>query len=196
MLSKRLKSARIRAGYSMRQLSDRLGGLVSYNAIKKYEDGVMVPSAPVLVALAEVLNVSVAYFNRPVRVNIENVEFRKKTSLQQRQIGVIVENTRDVLERYIEAEELLGIDSKFDNPIKGQKIKSAVDVELAVQSVQSHWKLGTNPIPNVIEMLEEKEVKVLEFEASSSFDGLSTMVQHYPVVVLNRTFTVERKRFT
>ena len=37
IVAKRIKSARTLAGLSLRELSEKLEGLVSYNAISKYE---------------------------------------------------------------------------------------------------------------------------------------------------------------
>lgn len=192
----RLKSARRRAGLSLRQLSEALNGLVSYNAIKKYEDGKMLPENEVLIALAQVLDVRVDYFSRPVKIQIAEVEFRKKSKLGKKQIEAIVQQTRDKLERYVEAEQLLGLSAIFHNPVKNREIATVEEVEEAAEETLNSWELGKNPIPNVIEMLEEKGVKVLEFSAPDKFDGLSTFVSSYPVMVLNKNFENERKRFT
>ena len=44
IVAKRIKSARGLAGLSLRELSEKLDGLVSYNAISKYEkDSTLIP---------------------------------------------------------------------------------------------------------------------------------------------------------
>ena len=192
----RLRSARKLAGWSLRELSEQMGQLVSYNAIKKYEDGKMMPEPSVMLALAEALKVKVAYFSRPVRFELGDIEFRKKTSLRVKQIDQIKAQTRDLLERYVEVEEILDIQTAFNHPLTHQHITNEVDVEQAAETLRESWKIGENPIPNVIEMMEEKEVKVLEIDASEKFDGLSTFVSHIPVTILNGNFPSERKRFT
>lgn len=59
------------------------------------------------------------------------------------------------------------------------------------------WSIGTDGIVNVISLLEEHGVKVMEIDAPPSFDGLSSLVNDaYPVIVLNKSFCPERKRFT
>jgi Zn-dependent peptidase ImmA (M78 family) len=45
-------------------------------------------------------------------------------------------------------------------------------------------------------MLEDNGVRVIEMEAPEEFDGLSTYVGNIPVVVINKNYSVERKRFT
>ena len=50
---------------------------------------------------------------------------------------------------------------------------------------------------NVIDLLETNGIKVLEIDGSDGFDGLSSVVNDlYPVIVLNKNFPSERKRFT
>lgn len=50
---------------------------------------------------------------------------------------------------------------------------------------------------NVIGLLEEHGIKVMEIDALGFFDGLSSMVNDvYPVIVLNKNFCSEHKRFT
>ncbi len=97
----------------------------------------------------------------------------------------------------MQAENLLGISKKFNNPISRKQIKEVGRAEKMAEIVRSEWGLGINPISNVIEMLEEHGVKVIEVEASDKFDGLSTYVDdEIPIVVINENFPVERKRFT
>lgn len=57
LFGQRIKSARIMAGLSLRELSNLLEGQVSHNAISKYERGEMLPDSKILIALAKVLNV-------------------------------------------------------------------------------------------------------------------------------------------
>src|SRR5512137_913406 len=54
----RLRAARKMAGLSMEDLSAKLGGLVTKQAIGKYETGQMMPSPEVLEKLVEVLNIA------------------------------------------------------------------------------------------------------------------------------------------
>ena len=81
IIAKRIKSARNLAGFSLRELSARMDGIVSHNAIKKYEAGVMMPDSKVLLALSNALNVKTDYFFKPYEINIDSIEFRKKSKL-------------------------------------------------------------------------------------------------------------------
>ena len=192
----RLRSARKQIGYSRKKLSEELGELVSSNLIKQFEDGKKQPSSNVLLALSEALKVKIDYFSRPIRFELGDIEFRKKASLGKKQIESIKGKTLDLLERYVEVERLANIESTFQNPLSENIIQSEKDVEAAAEQLRESWELGTNAIPNVVQMLEEHEVKVLEIDGPIKFDGLSTFVQNIPVTLLNQSFPVERKRFT
>jgi transcriptional regulator with XRE-family HTH domain len=196
-ISKRIKSARTLARLSLRELSDKMEGAVSHAAIKKYEDGLMVPDSKVIVALSKALNVKSDYFFRPYCVEIESVEFRKKGKLAVKEINSIKEEVTDTIERYIELEQFLNIDSNFKNPIANITIVNGHDIENAVNQLLTSWRIGFNALPNVIELLEDKEVRVIEIEANEDFDGLSGWAnKNIPVIVINKNYPIERKRFT
>ncbi len=196
-IGSRIKSARILAGLSLRELSDALNGIVSHSAISKYEKGEMMPDSKVLIALSKTLNVKTDYFLKPQTVVIGNIEFRKKSSLTVKKVNSIKENIKDNIERYIELESFLNFDNAFKNPIKEIAILNFEDIENAVQVLLHKWDLGTNAIPNVIEILEDKDIKVVEIDADDKFDGLSGWAnQIIPIIVVNKNFSVERKRFT
>jgi len=196
-IGNRIKSARLLAGLSLRELANALDGIVSHNAISKYEKGEMMPDSKILIALSKALDVKTDYFLRPQTVEISNIEFRKKSSLTIKKTNAIKENIKDNIERYIELETFLNFENTFINPIKNVIIEKAEDVEKAVEQLLHKWDLGFNALPNVIEILEDKDIKVVEIDADEKFDGLSGRAnQEIPIIVINKNFTVERKRFT
>jgi Zn-dependent peptidase ImmA (M78 family) len=65
--------------------------------------------------------------------------------------------------------------------------------------LRKEWNLGYDPIPDVVDMLEDKGYKVVEIEAPDSFDGLKADMGNHRVVVLRKSSKNEdivRKRFT
>lgn len=194
---KRLKSARLLNSLSLKGLSEKMGGLVSHNAIHKYEKGEMLPNSQVLIRLAEALEIKPDYFFRPFQYEIEQIEFRKKSRLGARQVAAIQEQVRDRTERYLAIERFLNIQPAFVNPLSERIICEGEQVEEAVEYLREAWQLGLNAFPSVVDMLEDKEVKVIELKADNGFDGLSGWANsQIPVIVLNQEFTLERKRFT
>lgn len=194
---KRLKSARLLAGLSQDKLVERMNGLISKNAISKYEKGVMLPDSKVLLALSKALNVKPDYFFRTYSISIDHIEFRKKSKLGIKKINSIKEEVMDIIQRYLELEQFLDIETEFHNPLSAIKISSSSDVEQAVSELLQKWKLGLNALPNVIELLEDQEIKVIEIDTPEAFDGFSGWAdKKYPLIVLNSAYGLERKRLT
>lgn len=197
LFAKRLKRARTMSNLSQDELVRKMHNRVSKNAISKYEKGIMMPSSEVLLAICNALNLKLDYFFKEDNVSIDNVEFRKASKLGKKQLDSINEIVIDQVSNYLDLELALDIQSEFHNPLSDILIKTSEDVEFAAQKLAEHWNLGMNAFPNVIDLLEDKEVKVIEIDAPAEFDGFSGFANgKYPVIVINNTFNVERLRLT
>lgn len=193
----RLKQARVMKCLSMDALCERTGNALSKQSISKYESGKMMPDSKSLIALANALGVAVDYFFRPLTVSIENIEFRKKARLNAKQIASIKEIVKDKVERYIEIETINGLAPEFGWSYSNILVQDENDVYTIAARIKNEWGLGEDGINNLIEILEENNIKVVEIDAPKSFDGLSGFInEKNPIVVLNKNFDVERKRFT
>jgi len=193
---KRLEQARKMRGLSLRALADQMQGAVTYASLHKYETGQMLPGSAALIAIASALRQSVDYFFRPPTVELAKIEFRKRAQLLVKQKAEVQERARDFFERYLEVESLLGLETGFENPLAGLTIRKPEDIESAANKLRDAWKLGLSPLANVLELLEDHQIKVYELEAPDKFDGLSGWAGKIPVVVVNRLFPADRKRFT
>ncbi|MBK8623980.1 MAG: ImmA/IrrE family metallo-endopeptidase [Saprospiraceae bacterium] len=198
LISKRIKSARLLARMSLRELSDAMKDTaVSHNAIQKYENAEMMPDSKVLLSLSNALGVKADYFFMPYNVEVSKIEFRKSSKLSIKDIGALKEEVRDTVSRYLELENYLDISSSFQNPIAEINIQTDEDVEKAVNQLLSDWQVGINALPNVIDLLEDKEIKVVEIDAPEGFDGFSGWANtNIPLIVISKNYSVERKRFT
>lgn len=193
----RLKTARILRGYSRKQLIDALG--VSKQMISKYENGISLPDGPNLIALANLLKVKPDYFFTPSSVSFDKIEFRKKAKTPKKKMESIKINILNQMENYLQIEDILSLQSEFNNPLKGNKILQNGDVEKYALELREKWNIGSDPINNVIALLEANEIKVVEIDEDSgtSFDGLSVFVNDkFPAIVVNKNYDIERKRFT
>jgi Zn-dependent peptidase ImmA (M78 family)/DNA-binding XRE family transcriptional regulator len=197
---RRLAGARKMSGLSFRALSDRLKKAVSYQTLSNWEKGKggELPAMPVLRDLASALNVRLDYFFEPIRAEIARPEFRKrKSKLKVKEEGALLEQAQVGLDRYLELEEIAGASTAVVNPLKGIEVKVSEDAENAARHVREAWNLGGNPIPQVVEMLEERGVRVLEAEAPESFDGLAAWAGDIPFMLVNRNVKDScRLRFT
>lgn len=193
----RLKNARIMQGLSMDDLCNKLNNIVSKQSISKYESGKAMPNSTKLIAIANALNVKIDYFFRPNSTSLDNIEFRKKAKLNTRDLSSIKEIIRDKVERYIEAENICGLSSDFTTDFSNDIVKNKNDILLLTTRLKEIWQLGEDGINNLIEILEENKIKVIEIEAPNCFDGLSGFIGNKkPIIVLNKSYNSERKRFT
>ncbi|WP_428655021.1 helix-turn-helix domain-containing protein [Runella sp.] len=197
-LSERLAAARRMSGLSLQELSDRMGNAVSRQAIHQFEQGKAKPESDTLLLLAKALGVRLDYFYRDIAatVTLEKIEYRKKQKLTKAEETAIHEKAKDVLERYFELENLVDAQLIFESPLENVIIHTQNDIEDMAELIRQKWQLGMKPIPSVIEMLEEKGIKVLEIDASESFQGLCANANGSLVVVINQNDDDVRKRFT
>ncbi len=199
----KLVSARKMAGMSLQDLETKLEKVVSRQALHKYEQGKMKPDSKVLLALANALGIPADYFYSVPTINVElkNVDYRKYTTkISKTEQIAIEEKAKEYCERYLELEHLISPQEKSEYFNYDKVIYTADDAEAAAKELRSKWKLGYDPIPDVVEMLEDKGYKVIELEAPDGFDGMKADVGNHKIIVLKKSKKpgedVVRKRFT
>ncbi len=199
----KLVSARKMAGMSLQDLEDNLGKVVSRQALHKYEQGKMKPDSQVLIALSRVLNVPVDFFYSipSVQIELKNISYRKYSSkISKTEQLSVEEKVKENCERYLELEHLINPSEKPEYFVYDKVIENADDAENAANKLREKWSLGYDPIPDVVEMLEDKGYKVIELEAPDGFDGMKADVDGKKIIVLKKSMKpgedVVRKRFT
>lgn len=203
MIGNRLRLARSAASLSLRELAKKIGNRVTAQAIGKYERNESMPSSGVLIALADALGVSVDYLVSDREIVLEAVEFRRKTGASRKEESRIEANVLHLLERYLMVEELLRLPSvEWNRPREAPYpvVRDVSEADRAARSLRDHWSLGSDPLPDLFELLEEQGIKVLAVE-SKEIDGLTARVRRagkspVPVIVVNRDDWLERQRFT
>ena len=197
IFARRLKNARVMKGYSMDDLVSRMGNSVSKMTISKLEREMIAPSSSVVLALSRALEMPVDYFFRPFTVEIDSIRFRASGSrMSLREENALKSRISDMTERYLSIEEICNAPVFFVSPVT-DVISTGDDVRKAASAVRKAWNLGLDGIVSIIDLLEEKGIKVMEIDAPSSFAGVSAVVNNTShVVVLNSSHSPERKRFT
>ncbi len=182
----RLQSARKMAGLSLQSLADKLGNVVTKQALNKYELGKMKPDSTCLIALANALQVPIDYFYaNPSVIQLTHIDFRKySTKISNALEETIKEKVKYQCERYFELEDLLTLDEKADYFFFKQIVKNEQDAEDAAKELRKQWNLGEDPIPDVIELLEDKGYKVVEIESPEGFDGMKADAGDRKVIAL------------
>ncbi len=196
IVSQKIRQGRTLNAMSLKDLADLVG--ISKQMISEYEKGKSMPSSSILIKLAKSLNVKLDYFFTPPSVELGVVNFRKKSSISVKKIKALKEEIKMKLSNYLEVENILDIDNSFKNPLDKKKTNELEDIEIIIQELRNEWEIGIDPIHNIIQLLEDKEIKVIEIdEPENQFDGLATIINDkYPIIVVNKNFPVERKRFT
>ena len=197
-LGKRLERARKASGFGLRKLAELVG--LSHMAISKYEKGSLTPSSDVLLKLAKALEVSVEFFFRPETVKLGEIKFRKRQRLRKKVEESIKAQIADQIERRLELENL------YPNPpIQLFKIPDSLSdrideydqIEEISNKIRNLWKLGRVPIQDLIDVLESHGIRVfiVDYE-EKMFDGLSTLINDQPIIVISSKWPGDRQRFT
>lgn len=194
----RLQQARKAAGLSLRSLAELVH--LSHAAIKKYEDGDVYPSSDMLIKLARVLKIRVDFFFRPIKVSLDNVKFRKRTKLNGKIEEAIKFEVIGQIERRLELENLypfspvLSFELPADFP---PQINTFAEIESITEKLREHWKLGLAPIHDLIDALENQGIRVFVVNTDEEhFDGLSTVINDQPILVISAKWPGDRQRFT
>jgi Zn-dependent peptidase ImmA (M78 family) len=204
MIADRLRLARRKAGYSLRELSIAMDSKVTAQAIGKYERGESTPSSGVLSALAKALGVSLAYLMDTQGIELSGVEFRTKANTSARDRAQVETEVLEWIERYLQVERVLDLDSaQWQCPVaRPRKLGEPGEAEKLAAEVRETWELGHDPIPNMTELLEEKGLKVLTVPLAERVSGFTCLVKRpgeradLPAIVVNDRYSLERRRLT
>jgi Zn-dependent peptidase ImmA (M78 family) len=198
IFAQRFKSARLKAGLSLQALADKINEPITKQAISKYEQGKAIPDSKKMIDLAKALDVKLEYFFRPARIIIKlsDPAYRKRSSMSDKRLNAINETVRDLIERYMEAENLLDTDGSVILPENETRhISSFDDVESLAEKSRELWNLGNDPIESLVDVLEDNNFKVALVEGDEKFDGLSCWVNDtFPVIISKKNCFGDRQR--
>jgi Zn-dependent peptidase ImmA (M78 family)/DNA-binding XRE family transcriptional regulator len=197
MIGTRIKQARQAACLSLRQVSERIS--VSHTAVSKYERDELTPSSTTLNQLAKVLDVTVDYFLRPARIELTSIEYRSHKGFSEQLAARVIADVSDQVERQLEVYDLLpGTLPDFHQPQLPKRIEDLDEIDALATKLREFWKLGLNPIPDLVDTLEERGVIVLVSDVfgANTFSGLSAWAGKVPVIIVSSEWPGDRQRFT
>lgn len=198
MFGKRIKRARAALGLSLRDLADQVD--LSHAAIKKYEDDLVVPSSDILIKLGNVLHVKVEYFFRPEHFTFKNIQYRKHADMPEKHLQEITAKVLDQIERRVELENLFPVSPIETFSIKklSKKINRFEEIELMSENLRQQWRLGLDSIPDLINLFEEKGIKIVEIDNDRypKIDGFCATIDRMPIIVVGNHRPGDRQRFT
>ena len=176
MIGKRLKQLRLARNLSLEALATRMGGMVTKQAIWKYENDKANPSPSVLGKLASALGVNASYLLIEPSVRVKFIAYRKSAYLLEKDRQVLKSSIEEALENRVQVMGLVGRSDASKIPIKAFPVDRIEDAEEAAEKMREKWQLGLDPIHNVTATLEENSICVMSVEANEDFDGISALV--------------------
>ncbi len=177
MLGPRLRQLRLARGFSLDELVAAMGGVVTKQALSKYERDQSRPSQGVLRSLAKALEIGVTRLIEADPIEVQICAYRKKARLGKKEMARIENFTAISLQDRIRLEDALGTVEGSVLAAGGFTVKEVADAEQAAEKVRTNWALGEDPIACVIDTLEENRIHVVEVEASDAFDGISAVAR-------------------
>jgi Zn-dependent peptidase ImmA (M78 family)/DNA-binding XRE family transcriptional regulator len=175
MNGQRLRQVRLARGLSLDALAAALGGVVTKQALHKYEQGKAQPSAVVLSKLASTLGIKAASLYGEAKIRVEFIAYRKGSGLLKRDEDTIKSQVAMALEERIALQERVQEANAVAVPVQELRAGSLEEAEASADVLRQRWNLGTDPIGNVTSVLEQHGVHVVEIEATEKFDGISAV---------------------
>lgn len=199
----RLERARKAAGLPLRALGDAIG--VSHTLIAKFETGKLTPNSTQLLAAAKALGVKVEYLLRPGLLSKVHVEYRMKSRQGAKERHRVEAAVLDLAERRFELEQFFPTPPTATFAVPGTvpaAINDYAEAEKAADAIRGAWKLGHDPIANLIDILEAHGVRVFASRGCDQvFDGLMMRLDagtagKWPIILIDDQWPGDRQRFT
>lgn len=164
-----LRALRSNLGWSLCDLAERLDGVVTRQALHKYETGEARPSPTVLSRLAEVFGVT------PLEL-VDGPDFTVSVSAFRKRQGLPAKEANRIRERFVnEARKRMAVLIRCEGrlPLDGSLAGcSGGTPEDAALAVREAWGLGEMPIPNLTSCLEDHGIHAVLLETPDGFDGV------------------------
>lgn len=204
----RLTTARVMRGWSLQKLAENLGQPFNKQLLNRLESGSQLPDSEQLVAISKLLKKPTDFFLKPNSVSLSKIDFRKTLKVGKKVTDRITSVAGEYLERYLELEDFLGLESAASFPLQKVKLtpEDSEGIEKEAKKIRKEiWKVGLDPLGSIIHILEDHGVKVLVLNdldgeiIDSKFSGFSTIANgNVGFIVINGSpeIPLVRKRFT
>ena len=171
MNGQRLRQLRLARGWSLAELSSALGGIVTKQALSKYENEKTQPSPRVAEQLASIFALKVADLLDDTRINI--VAYRKGTKLSRREQLRLEGLVGEELRARVRLQRVTQDAFRFDFPHQRLGASTVDEIEVAAQTIRHKWCLGQAPIANLMDVLESHGIHVIQIAADDGFEGIA-----------------------
>lgn len=177
MISQRLRQLRLARGMTLSDLAQATNHIVTRQAISRYEHGHAQPSPTVLQRLAQALGVRPTDLLDGANIRVDVVAYRKRASLGKRQSEHLAALAEEALRERVRLQRLIGDTRVLDVPLQEYPVKNLDDVESAAAALRNRWDLGSAPIANLTDVLEDHGLHVIELATIDGFDGVAVIAR-------------------
>lgn len=190
----RLRQARLARGLTLDALANGLARPVTKQALSKFENGKARPSSMVLLALASALDVSPSWLLEEPSISIEWLGYRKHSRLSKTDQKAIESHAALRLEAENRIRGMFQLGPQA--PMPQWEVNTPAKAEEAAGRLRVEWRLGTDPIASIVEVVESRRGIIATSGGPERFDGLSGVASNgAPVIILNDAVPVDRLRF-
>jgi len=174
----RIRQLRLAKGFSLEKLAGEMGGLVTKQALSKYEKDSCIPSPTVAARLAAALGVKALQLWSDQTVNVEFAAYRRLACMGKKKKAEIEAVVGKSLEDRFRLQERLGLADSFQWMSEKRPLKNAEDAEKAAERIRLDWGLGFDAIADLMSILENRLIHCLEIECGREFDGISALAKN------------------
>lgn len=194
MNHRQLTFARELRGFSQTDLSSSIKGLSQSN-LSKFEKGLSVLSEDIQSKIIEFLNFPLEFFDRKINSAIENGNYRKKASISKSEI-LMFENRCKILGYIID--EMSESINWPEFKLLAMNVEEGYSPAYIANYNRKILKLKKDePVKDICQLIESHGIIIYEMSALEKFDGISFFTDKgFPVIVINKSFSNDRKRFT
>lgn len=194
MNNKQLTFAREYRGYSQTELAESIKGLSQSN-LSRFEKGFGVLSDDIQKKIIQYLNFPEEFFNRKINSAIENANYRKRASIGKNKTQKFENKCKligYIIDEFAESVEWP------DFSLAPLNVEEGFTPEYIASYNRKLLKLAKDePVKNIFSLLEQNGIIIYEIDEIEKFDGVSFITDKgFPVIIVNKNFTNDRKRFT
>jgi len=173
----RIRQLRLAKGFTLEQLTEQMGSVVSKQALSKYEKGEAFPRPRTLAALASALGVKASELFGEPTYRVDCLQYRVRSPLAPRTKERVEAELSTRLERRLALEDRLFAAKRVNLPVERRDVTDVEEIEDIADEFRRAWNLGFEPIPNLSEVLERHSIHVFEMDGGLDFDGLAAVAR-------------------
>jgi len=170
-LSKNMRALRAARGWSLGDLAKRMDGIVTRQALQKYETEEITPSPSVLKAMAGAFKIEPLKLATAPDGTLEILAFRKRKRLSAEKTKAIMEDFAVKAQRRFEIQDccrpFVADEASLNLPDC-----SKLSPEEAACKVRRFLKLGEAPIADLTNTLEDFGMHIIALDQLADFDGI------------------------